>query len=298
MREKSKVCAVLVSYNPDLKELKSNLLLIINQVEKLFVVDNSERPLNIDEITNISSKIEWISVGRNKGIGAAQNLGIQSALKENFDSILILDQDSTPPQNMVEGLVTGISDLKGQGKNPACIGPEVYNKNTKEAYTPLLNKGVSFDSIYIEKDSMISSGTLIPTDAIREIGLMEEGLFIDLVDFEWCWRAKEIGYKCYVTKNVRMGHMVGQKNITIMGVYTLLVPSPIRHYYQFRNTILLMKRSYVPTYWKFRTVIERAIDMIAYPLFIYPRSNRLRYILKGLLDGLSGKKGKFIDDKN
>jgi rhamnosyltransferase len=296
MREKSKVCAVLVSYNPDLKELESNLLLIINQVEKLFVVDNSERPLNIGEITKISSKIEWISIGENKGIGAAQNLGIQSALNENFDAILILDQDSTPPENMVEDLVNGIVDLKEQGKNPACIGPEVYNKNSKEAYTPLLNKGVSFDSVYIEKDSMISSGTLIPSDALREIGLMEEELFIDLVDFEWCWRAQQRGYKCYVTKNVRMGHMVGQKNITLMGVYTLLVPSPIRHYYQFRNSILLMKRSYVPTYWKFRTVVERIIDVVAYPFFISPRSNRFRYIIKGLMDGVSGKRGKLSND--
>lgn len=296
MREKSKVCAVLVSYNPDLKELESNLLLIINQVEKIFVVDNSELPLNINEITKISTKIEWISIGENKGIGAAQNIGISSALNQNFDAVLILDQDSTPPPNMVEGLVSGIIDLKEQGNNPACIGPEVFNKNSKEAYTPLLNKGVSFDSVYIEKDSMISSGTLIPTDALREIGLMDEELFIDLVDFEWCWRAQKMGYGCYVTKNVRMGHMVGQKNITLMGVYTLLVPSPIRHYYQFRNSLLLMKRNYVPTYWKFRTVIERIIDLIAYPFFISPRSVRLRYIMKGLKDGVSGKKGKLIND--
>lgn len=296
MREKSKVCAVLVSYNPDLKELESNLLLIINQVEKIFVVDNSEKQQNIDEFTKISEKIEWISIGENKGIGAAQNLGISSALNENFDAILILDQDSTPPANMVEDLVSGIADLKEQGKNPACIGPEVYNKNSKEAYTPLLNKGVSFDSVYIEKDSMISSGTLIPSDALREIGLMEEELFIDLVDFEWCWRAQQKGYKCYVTKNVRMGHMVGQKNITLLGVYTLLVPSPIRHYYQFRNSILLMKRSYVPTYWKVRTVVERIIDVGAYPFFISPRSIRFRYIIKGLMDGVSGKRGKLSND--
>lgn len=297
MDRKFKVCAVMVCFHPNIEELSSNIISIVDQVDQLFIVDNTENPVNNDFLTEKHQvkKIRWISLKDNLGIGAAQNVGIKLAIEENYDAVLLLDQDSNPPANIVSELVSGAMYLKDQGIKIACIGPEIFNKNTNENYKPLINKGTELNRDFVEKDVLISSGKLILTESAREIGLMDEALFIDLVDFEWCWRAKKYGYRIFNSKQVRMGHMVGSKNVKLLNLYTLLIPAPIRHYYQFRNNLLLLKRGYVPFKWKIKSIIERCIELIVYPLFVSPRIKRMNYIFRGILDGILGKKGKLTN---
>lgn len=298
MNQQFKVCAVMVCFYPDIKELSANILSIVGQVDKLIIVDNSEKAVNSDFLTEKHQigKIEWVSLKENLGIGAAHNVGIRMAIEQNYDGVLLLDQDSNPPVNLVSELTEGIHFLKSQGIKLACLGPDIFNKNTNETYKPLVNKGVELNEDFIEKDVLISSGKLILTEAVTDIGLMDESLFIDLVDFEWCWRAKKYGYRVFSSKRARMGHMVGQRNVKILGLYTLLIPSPIRHYYQFRNTLFLLKRRYVPKYWKIKAFVERCIEFFLYPIFVKPRLHRFKYINKGIVDGLFNKKGKYTND--
>lgn len=287
----------MVCFYPNLKELKKNIESIVFQVDKLIVVDNSEKPIKQDFFIDnyLGEKIEWVPLYKNMGIGFAQNVGIKKAIEQQYDGILLLDQDSNPPANMVEKLSNGIIYLLKQGIKVACLGPEIYNKNSNEIYKPILNKGLKLNEDFIEKDVLISSGKLILADAVRIIGMMDDSLFIDFVDFEWCWRARKSGYRIFITNQVKMAHMVGQKNVKIFGIYNLLIPSPIRHYYQFRNFILLIKRDYVPKYWKFKTLIERSIDLVVYSLFIPKRTKRIRYMSKGIIDGVLSKRGKFLN---
>ncbi|MDR7078836.1 rhamnosyltransferase [Neobacillus niacini] len=298
MNQKFKVCAVMVCFYPDIDELLNNIESIVGQVDKLFIVDNSDQPVNHDFLIEKEQvdKIEWVSLNENLGIGAAHNVGIKLAIEQNFEGILLLDQDSNPPEHLVNTLVDGVQFLKKQGVKIACLGPDIFNKNTNENYKPLLNKGIELSEDFVEKDVLISSGKLLVADAVKDIGMMDESLFIDLVDFEWCWRAKKYGYRVFSSKRARMGHMVGQKNVKILKVYNLLIPSPIRHYYQFRNTLFLLKRDYVPTYWKFKALIERGIEFFLYPIFVSPRLGRIRYIVRGIRDGLFNRKGKLTND--
>lgn len=287
----------MVCFYPDIEELSNNIKSIVGQVDKLFIVDNSEQPVTTEFLTEEEQvrKIEWVLLKENMGIGTAHNVGIKMAVEQNFDGILLLDQDSNPPENLVRTLVEGVQFLKDRGIKVACLGPDIFNKNTNENYKPLVNKGKVLSEDFVEKDVLISSGKLIVADAVKDIGMMDEDLFIDLVDFEWCWRARKYGYRVFSSKRTRMGHMVGQKNVKILKLYNLLIPSPIRHYYQFRNTLILLKRDYVPTYWKFKALVERSIEFILYPIFVSPRLRRIRYIVSGIRDGLFNRKGKFIN---
>jgi len=44
---------------------------------------------------------------------------------------------------------------------------------------------------------------------------MNEDLFIDWVDFEWCWRARKKGYKIIGNANVVITHQLGDAAVTI-----------------------------------------------------------------------------------
>ena len=60
------------------------------------------------------------------------------------------------------------------------------------------NKGLNNNRLintYIKDLSSSIIVNIINNNIILDVGLMDESLFIDWVDFEWCWRAKSKGYK-------------------------------------------------------------------------------------------------------
>jgi rhamnosyltransferase len=287
------IAAVLVCYYPNIHEVYECIISVIPQVNRLYIVDNTDKQSLIKEsdVIQKESKIELIELKENIGIAAAQNIGIQKAFENDFDAVLLLDQDTKPPRNMVEELLNGIYQLENEGHRVATIGPLVYNRDLNNEYKPLINKGKDV-SDFIEKDAIISSGSIILKTVYEAVGGLENDLFIDVVDFEWCWRARKKGYKTFIHKNVAMEHRFGQEIISIFGFVKLIIPSPIRYYYQYRNFILLFPRDYVPNYWKMRGCIEKVIEMIVIPLFVKPRLKRIKFMIKGLKHGFLGIKGK------
>ncbi|MDQ1000798.1 GT2 family glycosyltransferase [Neobacillus niacini] len=201
-----KIAGVLVCYNPNIEELKECVLSIIPQIDKLYIVDNTEKQSYLINtgIIQLDSKIELIELKENIGIAAAQNIGIQKAFENNFEAILFLDQDSKPPKNLVVELLNGITQLENEGSKVATIGPMVYNRDSNSEYKSLINKGKDI-SDFIEKDAIISSGSIILKEVYEDVGRLENELFIDVVDFEWCWRARQKGYKSFISKKVRNG---------------------------------------------------------------------------------------------
>ena len=103
-----KVAAIIVSYNPD-NNLLDSINLLINQVERIIIVDNgseSEKKKNIKLIRDIDKeKIEIIFNEENLGIATALNIGVRSALKQGYNWILTMDQDSKVSKNMVEKML-------------------------------------------------------------------------------------------------------------------------------------------------------------------------------------------------
>ena len=118
---------------------------------------------------------------------------------------------------------------------------------------------------------------------------LDDDLFIDAVDFEYCWRALSKGF--IVVKNLEsiIGHKLGN-GISSFFNLKYISPSPIRHYYQFRNFILLSKRNYVPFYWKISTFIKYLLSLIFLPFLFQQRVKRFKYMINGIYDGILGKK--------
>ncbi|QSF44112.1 glycosyltransferase family 2 protein [Paenibacillus tianjinensis] len=293
---KKKVCAIFVLYNPNIPELINNLKVVLPQVDHAVIIDNSEKSENVNYEYCFSDfdKVQYFAFNKNRGIGAAQNKGMELAFNEGFEAVLIMDQDSHVPPNLVEELLNGAFKLKSAGYKIACIGPIVYNRDTGETYKPLFHSKMDI-SDFIKKDAIISSGSLILREAYEVIGGMEVGLFIDNVDFEWCWRAKREGYSVFVSKRIEMAHRVGERDLSIFNLFSLQVSTPIRLYYQFRNTIILLPRAYVPRYWKIRSILIKPIEFIVFSLFIGPRSLRMKMMVKGIKHGLLKKMGEMID---
>ena len=280
---------VIVMYNPDLNFVKSNIGKIsnLNFINEIIIVDNSKI------INHVSgNKVSYLPQFDNLGIAQAQNIGIkQSILNENTDAVILFDQDSILEGKMLEQLYSDFSHHKDM--NIAAIGPITIDSFSNKKEIPKFNKTTKENNI-IKVREIIASGKLINKAVLNDVGLMDEGLFIDGVDHEWCWRANNKNYDILLSLNAKMIHTVGDSRIKLPFI-SLKVASPIRMYYQYRNFLLLIKRNHTPLFWKIRNGIGYILKLLVFTLFVSDKKERSYFIKKGIIDGVKGKKGR-IDD--
>jgi rhamnosyltransferase len=278
-----KIAAVVVLYNPNLDVL-DNINSYMNQVDKLFVIDNSEYINNsLKEKIQLNIKSEYICNNFNIGIAAALNLASKKAASEGFEYLLTVDQDSIAEPLMVEKLLNCFS-LKS---NIAVVSP--FHLNTKGK-----------NNIYPDKDcsevlTAMTSGNLVKINVLNTVGGYKEDLFIDYVDHELCLRLNKMGYKVYICYKATLRHSLGditEKNFFGIKVYPTN-HSYLRCYYQTRNRFVLRK-FYKELYPEFvkkdtRDFFKTILKII---LFENKKRKKLEFIFYGFWDYIRNKSGK------
>ena len=297
----SSVASVTVTYNPDPKTLQRQLDQVSPQVNRVFLIDNGSS--NAEEINRIAESIAHVRVilcQTNLGLGHAQNLGIQACRDEGIAMVLLLDQDSIPRNNMVETLLTALNQLTQVGKKVAAVGarytgsytghPSFFVQFKRFRFRKCFCNHAESDQI-IPADMLISSGSLIPIPALDTIGEMDQSLFIDHIDTEWCLRAKSLNWQSYGVCNALMEHRLGEHTFRIWWGrwrYVSIHP-PFRYYYIFRNSILLHRRSYSDTLWKQADQLRLFLITVFVVLFSNQRLSCIKMIARGVTDAIRSK---------
>lgn len=262
MIEISHIAIVIILYHPSAED--TDFVTHIGELYHTVVVDNS---------------IE------NKGIAEAQNLGLQAILRqESITHVVFLDQDSRVADDYPLAIAREF-DRIAETQRLAMLGPSVDNSETGEEYKSVIHKDQVTDIGFIPRREIISSGSCTTIECLRDVGLNDERLFIDYVDFEWCWRANSKGYVCGITPRLNISHHVGQKTINLFG-YLIIISAPRRYFYQFRNYLWLVRRKYVPLQWKIATGVKFAARLVYFPLCIPSGFACWKNMLKGIRAGL------------
>ncbi len=299
------ISAVLVTHNPNINTLHDVIRAVITQVSNLFIVDNASSNFSQEWLIHFKDQtnknLHLIQQKENLGIGAGHNIGIQCAIKQGSKFVLLLDQDSQISQNMVSKLRFGYSVLEEKGLKVAAIGPQYRDADNGRLsqFVKVGLLGSSYcecknDTSFIDSDFLVSSGSLLSITALSTIGLMDEKLFIDHVDTEWCFRAKAKGFHIFGACGAVMTHTLGEQRKEIYFLRKRIVPfhKPFRYYYMFRNSVLLYRRKYMPWRWKFSDVIRCLKIMIFFSCFGKDRLACLTMMWLGIIDGLKGISGK------
>ena len=287
-----KVDAVYVTYYPDLVLFERSINSIASQVRKIYIVDNTPgKEMRLESFRN--EKTEIIYLGDNFGIAYAQNVGLKKALENSADYILLSDQDTIYPENYIQEMLKAFS----YNEKVAAVAPKFKD----------LNKG--HDSFFIKADSLcfkkiypkgglheimqaIASGKIINAKFLKNIGLMNEELFIELIDIEWCWRARKKGYKIIGNADVWIAHKYGDSYVKI-GRRKITIRSPERQYYIVRNIFYLLFYSNSLDIFRRIVLFFKAFRyMIFYPLLVKPHRKNLKYVLLGFWHGINKKLGR------
>ncbi|MDR0529400.1 MAG: glycosyltransferase family 2 protein [Zoogloeaceae bacterium] len=285
------IAAIIVSYKPVLPQLARSIAALRPQVAEIIVVNNGNEPRFVPE----EAGIHFLSLGENRGIAKAQNEGIELAEQLNASHVLLMDQDSIADDGMVVCLLAALKDKP----DAACVGPRYMDDQHGLDITPfvrlsgILSKRIhsSPDDPVVEVDQLIASGSLIPMDIFQRVGKMREDLFIDYVDIEWCFRARNLGYRCYGVHDAVMRHSLGNRAIVLLGL-VFTIHGPIRYYYRYRNAILLFREKWIRSSWKVACFIYISTKVLVGALLVKERFQNLKMIFRGVVDGLKGASGK------
>jgi rhamnosyltransferase len=301
------VSAVLVTYNPNQAGLYASVQAVADQVSELFIVDNASVNFSPDWVDKLKGKsvarLHLLPQSDNLGIGAAHNIGIRQARTRGSAFVLLLDQDSQVEPGMVARLRSTYTELAEKGVLVAALGPQFRDSDNgtlsrfkKVGVLGFTHLDCNSASPVVEADVLVSSGSLLPLTAIETVGLMDEGLFIDHVDTEWCFRAKAKGFRIFGVCDAVMTHALGEqrKEIWFLRKRTVYFHYPFRYYYMFRNSMLLYRRSYMPWGWKLADIAFRfkSVVLFIFSLIAPNRFACLSMMMLGLIDGLKGVSGK------
>jgi len=286
----NKVYSLITTYQPEIASLKSLVENLSKQTDFIVISNNSNFDIQPDEVIG-QAPVHILNFGKNLGIAEAQSIGMQWAFDNGADFVLQMDQDSTPHEDMVQQLLHCYLEMSAAGRNPGLVGVQDYDRVTGEINKARVKKGTAINDNYYDVDSTLSSGSLIPKKAWEAVGGMRDDLFIDAVDHEYCWRLRHAGFKIIRNKNALLAHRLGDGRFKIMNLISVGMPSPFRHYYATRNIFLLLREKHVPLFWKVSSLIKLAGKVAFYPIFLPKGKERLSFFLRGIKDGLAGKRG-------
>ncbi|MCI0145633.1 rhamnosyltransferase [Paraburkholderia sediminicola] len=301
---------MIVTFNPEIATLRKMIEALQAQVEEIVLVDNASAATGAEQIAQLAHEYacRFESLTENLGIGAAQNWGFAAVTRRESNSsagdryVLFLDHDSIPETSMVDLLLAADLRMRDQGVRVGAVGPAIVDNRTGTT-----GRFVSSSNLFVKRipcqpgcaqldvDFLISSGTLVRVDTFEEIGGMDEALFIDHVDTEWCLRAKAAGYALFGVCNARLIHSLGDEVVAVWvgRKREIFVHSPLRDYYMCRNTLLILRSAHMSFGWRLFLSMRLVASIVFFVATQAPRLRRLRCMMVGLRDGLLNRQGKW-----
>jgi rhamnosyltransferase len=274
-----KLAGVVVLYNPS-KDVKDNINSYLEFLDKLYVIDNSsdshEKDFN-DE------KMEYIHQDENMGIAYPLNLGCVLAIRDRFNWLLTMDQDTKFNSDVLPVLIDYIenNDTSKDGIVTVWHESNLDVEKTKDKIDYPLTE--------------MTSGNLLNLDIYKIVGKFREDFFIDGVDIEYCLRLKKKGYRIVRFNNVFINHNLGNIEYHKLFGKRFLCTNHnyIRNYYMQRNYRYINEeyKGIAPDYCDMLIHIKLRIFKIL--MFEKDKYRKIRNIFRGIKDYKKGIKGKY-----
>lgn len=237
------VAVVILNYN-----LKKQTLACIESVKrakypalKIIVVDNNSKESIEEDIKKLG--VDFIQSGKNLGYSGGNNLGIQKALDLGVEYILVLNPDTTVNSDCIRNLVGMAEKNKSQ-----VVGPKIYFAGSNTIWFA----GGKFDKLNVigkhigvdeedkgqfnniqEVDFITGAAILVKSEVFRQIGLFDEKYFLYYEDADFCFRAKNAGFKVLYAPSSVVYHQNAQ---------TTGLGSSLQDYYITRNRMLFASK--------------------------------------------------------
>lgn len=275
-----KIAATVVLYNPD-NNVSKNIESYLSLVDKLYVVDNSAN--NNFNLLNKSKKIKYIPNFKNLGIAKGFNIGVQEAIKDKYEWVLTMDQDSRFDSEELKKMIKYLDNIE---EDVGLICPWHMIKTTSKRPSERVEQMLE----------VMSSGSILKVSAYNKIGGFKDWLFIDNVDIDYCFNLNVNSYRVLRLNYVSMHHNLGDASIHRFLWKKVVVSNHnyIRRYYITRNilyTISMYKNDF-PDYCKY---LKKCLNYNFKTVLLFEKDKirKFRSMIRGYLDYKNNIKGEY-----
>lgn len=287
------IACIIVTYNPN-NEFMECFNSLINQVDYIYIVDNSSSKESLEVLYYIESvfknKVSLILNDENLGIATALNIGIKKALNDNSRWILTMDQDSKASPNMIAKILEVYNTInENERKDILSIFPNFVDKRVQS-----IEENLNMD-FYEYVDADITSGNLLKAEIFDKVGFFDDSLFIDLVDTDFCMKLNEKNIKMIKIRDAILYHNIGESQSvkSIFGRFNVSNHSALRRYYMTRNRFYIWKRyKHLNSFTLNRDKRLFKKEFIKIILGEKNKINKIKMIFRGYKDYKKGITGK------
>ena len=219
--EEKKPCLIIVTYNkiPNFEVIYKSIEK--NNISMVIIVDNSfenEIATSIESsiLSNFKSFFSVIRNIHNFGIAKGINIGLKKAIEMNYNYAFLLDDDAIVHENFFEYEFKMIKFLEKTETKIGGVCPIVCND------LRYLNKKFNFKNEIDLCKRIITSGVLINTNIVKELGGYDETYFMEYADVDFYTRMEKYGYKFFRINQVLViqdfGRTLSNKSLsTVLG---------------------------------------------------------------------------------
>jgi GT2 family glycosyltransferase len=301
----SRVSIIVLNWNglQDTVECLESLQKITHPNHEIIVVDNGSTGDDADVLEEkLGDCIHLIRNDLNYGYAGGNNTGIRYALENcATDYVLVLNNDTTVAPGLLDHLVGAAESDDRIG----LVGPKVYYHGFPDRIYAAggrvsMRTGQSFHIGMKEKDSgrydvrqevdyLPGCCLLIKRAVIERAGLFDESYFCYWEETDYCFRAREAGYRVVYVPEAKIWHKAPVVLRAWQKTPAGQKESALYHYYMIRNAFRFMRRH--ATKGQYRTFL---LHLFAYRLWyrtavclLYHRDpGLLMGFLRGVRDGV------------
>ena len=272
---------------------------IAPQVDAIILIDNGSGDETIAMLNELkeaySEKLHLILLTENRGLGAAQNIGISEALARSYDWIMLLDDDSEASPDMVEAMASCYQALPHR-ESVALLAPRLWDEHARQEMPYIIASGkygfkrrLFGESPTLEVLNAIASGSMIKRSVFEKERLLREDFFIDYIDTEWCLRLVSHGWRIIAVRAATLYHRLGKKENHPLLTFTVTTSNhtAARRYTIYRNRVRVWRQYMcrVPGYILY-DMLAVGYDLLRVVCFEKDKGQKLAQMVKGAWAGV------------
>lgn len=195
-----KILGILILYKTDKTTTAVNIEQYVRYLDKLIVWINSPNYSVVEfkelfQDKDYGSKLIYHYDGKNSGLSKPLNYAQEIAVKDKYDYLLTMDQDSFVMN--FEYYLNKITEL-----DVDCA-----------IFCQRINDLRLYDNEVVRYHDLINSGTIYSIEALKTIGCFNKYFFVDSIDTEYCLRAEMFKVPIYLINNAKITQVFGSPRL-------------------------------------------------------------------------------------
>lgn len=247
----------------------------------IIVVDNGSDESQIERLVDYSKHITLIKAGENLGYTGGNNVGIDYALKQKAEYVLLLNNDTYVDADALKNMIF----FADSDKKIGVLSPKIFFHPSRHL---IWSAGATFNdtiltgnlSGYKKEDNHIYNqrgdvdyvsgcAMLIRSNVFLEVGKLCEDYFATCEDIDFCFKVREKGYRIFYEPTATVWHIESSSSGGS--------DAPQYAYYQTRNYFMFHNR------WA-KNIVQLWVSHSYYLAFIIKRS--FLFMCKGNFRGV------------